>query len=353
MKRLSRFVALLLVVVMTVSVFASCKKPNTPAQTGEQKTTDSPSESNDQDSPTTDTDNPNTPEKPETEGLEYFPLPDGTYAVSAGKTLYLTDIVIPSTHDGKAVTKIVDRAFSDCAGLTSITIPNCVTSIGNSAFNGCNIQSAILPAFAIKYIPKSSLKAVVLTNGASISDSAFFGCKRLTSIVIPNSVTSIGDDAFYDCSSLTSIRLPNGVTSIGDSAFFGCSALTSMAIPSGVTSINAYAFYGCSSLTNITIPNGVTYIGDFAFYNCSALTDITIPDTLTDIGQNAFSFCSSITSITIPESVTNIGAEAFGGCYKLVEVYNKSALQITAGSTDNGYAGYYAKGIYKEPYTSK
>ena len=100
----------------------------------------------------------------------------------------------------------------------------------------------------------------------SIGSNAFYDCKGLTSVTIPNSVTSIGNGAFAGCYGLTSVTIPNSVTSIGDSAFSGCSGLTSVTIPNSVTSIGNYAFYGCSGLTSVTIPNSVTSIGNYAFY---------------------------------------------------------------------------------------
>ena len=125
------------------------------------------------------------------------------------------DIVIPSTYRGLPVTEIGEYALSTetdagTAYLTSIVIPNSVTSIGECAFAGC-----------------SSLTSVVIGDGVtSIGNSAFNGCSSLTSVTIPNSVTSIGNSAFYNCSSLTSIVIPVSVTSIGDWAFAGCIGLT-------------------------------------------------------------------------------------------------------------------------------
>ena len=125
----------------------------------------------------------------------------------------------------------------------------------------------------------------------SIGNYAFFDCSGLTSITIPDSVTSIGYSAFSGfsgCSGLTSITIPDCVTSIGYSAFSGCSGLTSITIPDSVTSIGYSAFSGCSGLTSITIPGGVTSIGDYAFSRCSGLTSVAIPDSVTSIGWNAF-----------------------------------------------------------------
>ena len=150
-----------------------------------------------------------------------------------------------------------------------------------------------------------------------ICDEAFFWYKLLTSINIPDSVTSIGVSAFDGCESLTSINIPDSVTSIGRAAFDGCESLTSINIPDSVTSIGNSAFRSCKSLTSINIPNSVTSIGDSAFDVCKSLTNINIPDSVTSIGKSAFSWCKSLTCINIPDSVTSIGESAFSRCKSL------------------------------------
>ena len=252
---------------------------------------------------------------------------------------------------------IADFAFYNCSSLTSVTIPNSVTSIGGGVFCGCkNLTNAVL---------SENMTSLPNNKRSDYTLGFFEGCSSLTSVTIPNSVTSIGEDAFSGCTSLTSITIPNSVTSIGSSAFRDCSSLTSITIPESVTSIGNYAFYYCSSLTSITIPNSVTSIGYDAFGNCiftkdnfvnnssldaeendfwgasignteidgllirndtvidcrKYVTSVTIPNSVTSIGSSAFSSCSSLTSITIPNSVTSIGNYAFHDCSSLTSIY--------------------------------
>ena len=150
-----------------------------------------------------------------------------------------------------------------------------------------------------------------------IAIAAFDYCSSLTSITIPNSVTSIGGLAFWDCESLTSIIIPNSVTSIGYAAFYGCSSLTSVTIPNSVTSIGGLAFKGCKSLTSVTIPNSVTSIGEGAFEACSGLTSIIIPKSVTRIGKWAFYLCEKLTSVTVPRH-TEIADNAFPKHIKII-----------------------------------
>ncbi|MBO7242648.1 MAG: leucine-rich repeat protein [Alistipes sp.] len=211
----------------------------------------------------------------------------------------LTSITIP-----EGVTSIGDGTFYGCSSLTSITIPESVTSIGYDAFSDC-----------------SSLTSITIPEGVvSIENFAFSGCSSLTSITIPEGVVSIGGNAFAGCSSLTNITIPEGVTSIGYRAFAGCSSLTSITIPEGVVSIENYTFSDCSSLTSMTIPESVTAIGSGVFSDCSSLTSITIPEGVMSIGERAFEGCSSLTSITIPEGVMSIGGRAFSGCSSLTSM---------------------------------
>ena len=146
----------------------------------------------------------------------------------------------------------------------------------------------------------------------SIGDSAFEGCSLLTSAVIPEGVTSIGGRAFWGCSSLTSVVIPEDVTWIKSGAFQYCSLLTSVVIPEGVTVIGGYTFEGCSSLTSVVIPEGVTMIDDYTFRYCSSLTSVVFPESLTSIGGGEFTNCDSLTSIQFqglpPDGISKISS---------------------------------------------
>ena len=154
-------------------------------------------------------------------------------------------------------------------------------------------------------------KGIKIICDEAFADCKFIGCRSLTSLVIPDSVTNIGDYAFWNCRSLTDIVIPDGVTSIGKCAFEGCFALSSVVIPDSVSCIGFGAFENCSSLHSVVIPDSVTSIGDYAFWNCRSLTDIVIPDGVTSIGDAAFEDCSSLSSVVIPESVENLNGNPF------------------------------------------
>ena len=205
--------------------------------------------------------------------------------------------------------------------------------------------------------PASEGLDMVLISEGEYTVSGIGTCTD-TEILIPTTyndlpVVSVEASAFLNNTAITSVVLPDGITSIGENAFNGCESLTSVTFGknSQVSSIGPGAFNYCYSLESITIPESVTNIGSDAFIYCYGLRSVTFGENsqLTSIGEGAFNWCESLESITIPASVTSIGEWAFVECYRLVEVWNLSKLNITAGSEDNGYVGYYAKRVETEP----
>ena len=154
----------------------------------------------------------------------------------------------------------------------------------------------------------------------SVDSRAFQFYYSLTTISLPNGLTSVGNSAFGDCGSLIAIILPNSLTTIDDYAFNHCYSLTTISLPNGLTSIGASAFQYCHSLTSISLPNSLTSIGVDAFYNCVSLTSISLSNSLATIGGYAFAGCFSLYKIDIPASVTLIGSYAFNECISLVDV---------------------------------
>ena len=300
----------------------------------------------------------------------------GDHVQITGYTGDPADLVIPARIEGLPVTAIADFAFNCSYSLKSISIPKEVTSIGEQAFTQCyrltgihvdgdnpNYSSddygvlfdkeknrliqapCILPA---RYEIPCGVK--------SIGDQAFRGCKDVTTVAIPDTVTTIGFASFADCTRLPAISIPCSVTSVGDQAFSCCESLTSIWIRDTLTQIGDGAFFNCSGMMGIyvdennpnyscdsqgvlfnkdqtqliqapgaltgsyAIPAGVTAIGDDGFFGCKKLTALTIPDSVKTIGSGAFSDCVNLFDISIPDGITSIGDYAFSHCEKLTRI---------------------------------
>ena len=262
-----------------------------------------------------------------------------------------------------SVTSIGNSAFCGCENLTSIVIPDSVTSIGNAAFEGCkNLTSIVIPdsvisiGDAVFYDCKNLVSVVIPNSITDIGNRVFENCKNLTGIVIPDSIKSIGDSAFCNCENLTSVVIPESVTNIGNSAFGCCYNLISIVIPNSVTSIGESVLFCCNSLTSITIPNSVTSIGDSAFYRCKNLISIVIPDSVTSVEHYAFGECDNLTTVVIPSSVKNIGDEVFYECYNLESIVIPNSMKSIG---DDVFYGCYnvlvvvSKDSYAEAYAKK
>ena len=265
----------------------------------------------------------------------------------------LISITIPNS-----VKSIESSAFEGCKGLTSVTIPSTIDYIGNDAFRECTSLTTATTPFTWsggnKFSDCTLLTSIIIPNDiTTIKPYAFNELGTLTSITIPNTISSIGDNAFSSCSRLTTVNLSNSVTSIGRFAFSYCSALTSINIPNSVTSLEGGTFYNCSALNTIYIPKSVTSMGGNPFagtgwYNSlpdgvvyagkiacaykgsmSNESEISLKDSTIAIAGSTFSGFYILQSIHIPSSVVSIGINAFYNCLFLTSVYANSSVPVT------------------------
>lgn len=179
----------------------------------------------------------------------------------------------------------VGSSFEGCSNLTSISISDTVTKLGNSVFADCtSLTSVVIPE-----------------NVKEIGGYCFWDCKNLSSVTLPASMSFIGDSAFRDCTSLRNLILPEGLTKIPEKTFCGCSSLQSINVPDTVTMIGAWAFGHCSALKSIALPNGLTKIEEYAFSGSGLTGTVTLPAALTTMEAGAFSRCSSLQSFALAE----------------------------------------------------
>lgn len=285
---------------------------------------------------------------------------------------------VSSVTIGNQVTSIGDFAFSDCKSLSDVTIGNHVTSIGECAFYNC----------------KSLDEVIIPSSVRSIGNRTFDSCELLKKISIENGVTSIGSYAFNNCKSLEEIILPSSVLSIGDYAFAYCTSLEDVIIPPSVTSIGRWMFDECNIIkgaypknlslsfarlnigydpTDAVVENGFVYntkkdilyyaplriegefkvpetvnkIGAGAFGLCEDMTSVVLPSSLASIGKMAFCYCNALTSVVLPSSLASIGENAFDGCENLKEVLSHSEIPPVMDNTS--FSGLYDTAMLSVP----
>lgn len=278
---------------------------------------------------------------------DHIPESLKTVVVTGGETIganafyecsNLTTLILP-----EGLTSIGNSAFYNCTGLTTIVLPDSLTNIGSDAFVWCyNLSSITIPknvrriesgAFSgcYKLVEVYNQSALEITAGAGGNGSVGVYAKAVYTAPYTSklSMDANGYLIYTDGADRiligyygkeTELTLPDDITEINQGAFYGCDTLTNINLPESVTRIGEYAFRGCSALQKITIPKKVTEIANYLFSGCKSLTDISLPDGLTRIGYGAFEECTGLTSLMIPNSVTSIGWGAFSNCTRLTNL---------------------------------
>ena len=358
--------------------------------------------------------------------LETLVLPEGIQTIGASAFEGCTNLEVFNIPE--SVETIGEAAFRNCSSLESAAIGDKVESIGNYAFEGCSslksvvfdensiikalgddpaVESAIFRGTAAlttialpdsvttigaNIFEDSGLETVDLpANLKAVSNYAFAGCVSLTEVSIPSTVGAVGDFAFEGCSGLVEAKLATGVESIGTGVFLNCVQLAKVNIPSSIRSMAGNPFINCpslvdfqfdsnntdykfengavmdknkftliyylpandaetytipstvgviasgafcdSQLVSISIPEKVTEIPSMAFVNSKKLETVTFTDSIKSIGSEAFKDCSALTAVTIPETTTTIGDSAFEGCASLGTVtFDNRTADITIGA---------------------
>ncbi len=240
---------------------------------------------------------------------------------------------------GEGVKRIPAHFVSGLAKLSTINFPNSVTTIGESAFAGCNgltkVSISDLAVWCnIDFFDRQA-------NPLSYAHHLYLDGAEVTNLNIPNTVTSISNYAFNGCYGLTgTLSIPQSITSIGKNAFNGCSGLTgTLSMPQSITYIGENAFNGCSGLTGtLSIPQSTTYIGENAFNGCTGLTHIFIPNSITTIRNSTFRNCRQLESVTIPSSVKSIGEYAFYDCSGMASI--KCLADIPPSVYSNSFSNF-------------
>ena len=317
---------------------------------------------------------PSSPNKSDITILSKFTVDGAEYivtSIAATSFWNLTTLSSVTFQPDTAITTIGESAFQGCTALSIMTLPNTLTSIGNSCFKNCNFPSITIPASVISstfqpFNGNNNVKTIVI-NSSEFTDVKKLGCSlspvesvtynaagaiadttwktnsNLNNVIFgpASQITSIGSESFRELTKLTSIVIPASVTSIGQNAFVNSPLLSSVTFentvekPSKLTTID-YSAFGGTAIASLTIPNSVTTIGNSSFSGCNKLVTVTFEETskVSLISSNCFSSCSSLTGIDIPNSVTAVGSDAFRDCIKLSSVklpVNASFTSLSSG----------------------
>ena len=249
------------------------------------------------------------------DGIKYH-IENGEATIAVQDENLSGNIVIPESisYDGNNyyVVRATNGAFQN-TDITSITLPNSITSLGNNCFDACtNLISVKLP-----------------NNITSLGDNTFSNCRKLSSIKLPDTLTSLGKYCFSHCY-LTSLILPNSITTLEEGCFFGCENIETITLPTNITNLPELCFEYCKKLSKITLHEGITSLGISCFQGCTSLTSIILPKGITSLKTDCFHKCSNLITVTCQwENLDNVKAasDAFSS------IFSEARLYIPKGTT--------------------
>lgn len=307
---------------------------------------------NDNNSDSTNNSNDQSNDSTATVLFDFVQLSDGNYGVKGIKDTKTKNVVIPSTHNGKPVVSIEGSAFSGNERMLTISIPDSITYIGEWAFYNCKglttieLPNSVVDIDAYAFSGCSSLESLTLPNHLDyIASSAFYDCGKLTTVktplkaiaTLPNdcikniTVTGSGkieSETFSMWKTITSVIIEEGITEVGEKAFQYCDMIESISLPSSLTKIDRYAFMWCKSLKTINLPETLTVIGEGAFSYCQAMESITIPNSVSTLGTSLFNECKSLKNVTLPNNLTTLPEKTFWYCEALTYISIPNSVTV-------------------------
>ena len=240
-------------------------------------------------------------------------LPQSITAI--GDSAFANNVSLKNVEIPVGVKAIGIGSFAGCSGITSFTLPSVIETLGDGAFAGCTGITSIAIPVGIE----------------RLSDNLFADCTKLSEVSLSANIKDIGDWTFAKCSAITQIELPASLQAIGKAAFFKCTKIAAINFPSSTKQIGDSAFYSCTSLQNVTFNEGVQTIGSCAFSNCSKLNNVVVPNSVTVIGDYAFSACSSLSDIQLSNSLTTLEWAVLASC-ALQHINIPESVEIIEGS---------------------